>query len=261
MPIVSTRMVRRIAVNDRIIALLTTLFGRKAWPFQTLNFPVSTQQHFHTDSVHFSCVPERFMCGVWVALEDVGPTQGPLVYYPGSHKWPIYTNEHIRYCANTSENAPTQALYEPLWVELVRAHGIRPAHFHARKGQALIWAANLLHGGERQSDPNLTRWSQVTHYYFDDCTYYTPMRSDPIYGKIAFRVPEDIRESRQVRNMYAGREVPESFISATNVDGPTLPIEFDVNRYLAIHRDVAESGMDPVHHYLAYGRKEGRRLR
>jgi SAM-dependent methyltransferase len=42
---------------------------------------------------------------------------------------------------------------------------------------------------------------------------------------------------------------------------PNLPIEFDASRYLAIHRDVADSGMNPVHHYLEYGRKEGRRLK
>jgi hypothetical protein len=46
--------------------------------------------------------------------------------------------------------------------------------FFACKGQALIWAANLLHGGSVQHDPARTRWSQVTHYYFRDCIYYTP---------------------------------------------------------------------------------------
>src|SRR6202035_4355669 len=40
-----------------------------------------------------------------------------------------------------------------------------------------------------------------------------------------------------------------------------LPTEFDVNLYLAIHKDVADAGVDPVHHYLTYGFKEGRRLR
>lgn len=58
--------VRRIACNEHIIALLSRLYGRQAWPFQTLNFQVGTQQHFHfhSDSVHFSSSPERFMCGV-----------------------------------------------------------------------------------------------------------------------------------------------------------------------------------------------------
>ena len=33
-------------------------------------------------------MPEGFMCGVWVALEDMDMENGPLVYYPGSHKLP-----------------------------------------------------------------------------------------------------------------------------------------------------------------------------
>jgi hypothetical protein len=74
-------LVRRIAGNPCIIELLSQLYGRPAFPFQTLNFPVGTEQPFHADAVHFSGVPERFMCGVWVALEDIGPEQG-LVYYP-----------------------------------------------------------------------------------------------------------------------------------------------------------------------------------
>jgi SAM-dependent methyltransferase len=40
-----------------------------------------------------------------------------------------------------------------------------------------------------------------------------------------------------------------------------LPNEFDANLYLAIHKDVADAGLDPVRHYLTYGYKEGRRLR
>ena len=100
--------VQRIAANPRVLELLSALYGRRAWPFQTLNFSVGTQQHLHSDSLHFSSVPERFMCGVWVALEDVGPTQGPLVYYSGSHKWPIYVNEHIGYCRAGKWSEPSQ---------------------------------------------------------------------------------------------------------------------------------------------------------
>lgn len=40
-----------------------------------------------------------------------------------------------------------------------------------------------------------------------------------------------------------------------------LPIEFDANIYLAIHKDVADAGVDPVQHYLTHGYREGRRLR
>ena len=69
-----------IAANAQILDLLGKLYGRPAFPFQTLNFPVGTQQDAHSDSVHFSSLPERFMCGVWLAMEDISPDAGPLFY-------------------------------------------------------------------------------------------------------------------------------------------------------------------------------------
>ena len=48
--------VRALASNAKVLCLLSTIYGRKAWPFQTLNFPVGTQQHYHSDSVHFSSI-------------------------------------------------------------------------------------------------------------------------------------------------------------------------------------------------------------
>jgi len=254
--------VRQLACNARVLQLLERLYGRPAWPFQTLNFPTGTQQHIHTDSIHFSSVPERFMCGVWVALEDIGPDQGPLVYYPGSHRWPIYTNEHIGRCITRMPDVPTQQLYEPMWRALIEAHGVEPEYFHARKGQALIWAANLLHGGSPQAAPSLTRWSQVTHYYFDDCAWYTPMLSDPMYGRTTFRRPVNILTGQEMRHRYAGHSIPMEYIVAAvgALDWRALGA-FNAEAYLRANPDVAAAGVNPAEHYLKYGVKEKRLLR
>jgi hypothetical protein len=203
---------RALAVNERVRSILSRVYGRRAWPFQTLNFPVGTEQHYHSDSVHFSSCPERFMCGVWVALEDVHADAGPLVYYPGSHKWPIYSNEHLGICGAHEPGVPGQATFEPMWEQLVAHTGIAAQRFLPRKGQALIWAANLLHGGDVHRDRSRTRHSQVTHYYFDDCTYYTPMHSDPFYGSIAYRRLVDITTGNEVPNQCGGHRVPDAFI-------------------------------------------------
>lgn len=253
--------VRSIACNSHIISLLSKLYGRQAWPFQTLNFPVGTQQHYHTDSVHFSSVPERFMCGVWVAMEDIDEQNGPLVYFPGSHRWPIYSNEHVGLCAAELKQTPTQQLYEEMWRALVESSGVQPEYFHAKKGQALIWAANLMHGGSRQLDPQRTRWSQVTHYYFEDCAYYTPMTSDPFYGSIQFRQLTNIATGQPMPNQYAGHPIPKRFIEVVNPEQLDWNDEFDPDLYLAANPDVAQAGANPFEHYLRHGRKERRRLR
>jgi hypothetical protein len=258
----TSESVRRLACNPVMLELLGRLYGRRAWPFQTLNFPVGTQQHYHTDSIHFSSVPERFMCGVWVALEDIGEDNGPLVYYPGSHKWPIYTSEHIGQSLTDKGRTPTQAIFEPAWRALVEASGIAPRHFTAKKGQALIWAANLMHGGSPQKDASLTRWSQVTHYYFDDCSYYTPLLSDPPMGRIDFRELTDISTGQKVPQRYCGHDVPGSYIDACSSGALWEALEaFEPYHYLKANPDVAESGTNAAEHFLRHGFRERRRLR
>ena len=202
--------VHAIASNQIIINLLSKLYGRSAFPFQTLNFPVGTQQAAHSDSVHFSSLPERFMCGVWLAMEDIGPDAGPLFYYPGSHRWPIITNGLIGRRGYGSDLTSAQEPYGPAWQSLCDAHGAQEEMFLPRKGQALIWCANLLHGGSHQNDPKLTRWSQVTHYYFEDCIYYTPAFSDEALGKLMIRNPFSINDGSIKRSSYLGEIVSDN---------------------------------------------------
>ena len=156
---------------------------------------------------------------------------------------------------------PTQAVYEEMWRELIAEHGAQPEYFYARKGQALIWAANLMHGGMRQLDPRRTRWSQVTHYFFDDCAYYTPMMSDVFYGSIAFRTLCDISTGAIVPNRYAGHAVPQPFIDATDPERHDRHLLFDDALYLAANPDVAAAGVNASEHYLRHGFGERRRLR
>ena len=199
--------VQAIAANQSILDLLSKLWGRRAFPFQTLNFPVGTQQDAHSDSVHFSSLPERFMCGVWLAMEDIGSDAGPLFYYPGSHRWPIMTNALVGRRGYGKPLGSAQDPYTSAWNALVEANGARMDTFKARKGQALIWCANLLHGGSYQADPRLTRWSQVTHYYFEDCIYYTPAFSDEALGKLHLRQLVSVEDGKLRPNTYLGEPI------------------------------------------------------
>jgi Phytanoyl-CoA dioxygenase (PhyH) len=258
--------VRQIAANPRMLALLSELYGRRAMPFQTLNFPVGTQQHVHTDSIHFSCCPERFMCGVWLALEDVDLENGPLLYYPGSHSLPIYVNEHIAKPVGVNDHYHH---YERLWDQLVDSYGLEPRRFCARKGQALIWTANLLHGGDRVADRRRTRWSQVTHYFFEGCCYYTPLSSDPFCGRISFRNLVDIATSEPMPNVLSGQPLAQQFIDGATsgrvvgVARPqvTIPADFDPAGYLRLNPDVAAAGYAARQHYVDFGHRENRRWR
>lgn len=202
--------VHAIASNSCVIDLLSRLYGRRAFPFQTLNFPVGTQQSAHTDMVHFSSQPEKFMCGVWLAMEDISADAGPLFYYPGSHRWPVMSNALIGRRGSGEALASAQDPFTEAWAALCAAHEAKAETFLARKGQALIWSANLLHGGSPQADSTLTRWSQVTHYYFDNCIYYTPAFSDEPIGSLDLRQITAISDGRLRPNTYLGESLADA---------------------------------------------------
>ena len=48
---------------------------------------------------------------------------------------------------------------------------------------------------------------------------------------------------------------------ATHIEAVQLPFGFDPELYLAANPDVAKAGLDPVRHFLRYGRLEARPLR
>ena len=74
-----SRAVRAIALAPRVLRLLRQLYDRKPLPFQTLNFPIGTEQKVHSDVIHFSSDPPSYMCGVWVALEDIDMGNGLIL--------------------------------------------------------------------------------------------------------------------------------------------------------------------------------------
>lgn len=178
--------VRRLATAPRIAALLELIYGRAPIPFQTLNFFRGSEQPTHSDAYHFHSYPKHFMCGVWIAFEDINERNGPLHYYPGSHRLPDY-----EFLCPDREDELGEFIDR-----LIPARGLEKERGYLQRGQALIWAANLLHGGEPVTDPGTTRLSQVTHYYFDECAYYTPFRSDFGRGRIYFRQITDVSTGR-----------------------------------------------------------------
>ena len=65
------------------------LYEKECIPFSTLNFINGTEQPMHSDYMHFASIPERYLVGVWVALEDTNKYNGALKVVPKSHRLPI----------------------------------------------------------------------------------------------------------------------------------------------------------------------------
>jgi hypothetical protein len=178
--------VKAIATAPRVLELLREFYGRKPLPFQTLNFRYGTEQAVHSDTIHFNSLPAGFMVGVWVALEDMDMNNGPVVYYPGSHKIPEIDMKDVGLAAHP-DHYPHYVCYIQ---GVVKGGKLQPKYATIKKGQAFMWASNLLHGGSAHKDPARSRHSQVTHYYFENCKYYTPLFSE---GTVHWREPEWIQ--------------------------------------------------------------------
>ena len=164
--------IKHIALQAEVLQLLGFLYNRKPLPFQTLNFQNGTEQPAHSDSIHFNSEPFGLMCGVWLALENVGPKQGPLRYFPGSHKLPEMNFEDMGLKPKKADFREYTAYVKNLIVE----KGFEEELGILNKGEAIIWSANVLHGGSKRLS-DLSRLSQVTHYYFEDCKYWRPAMS------------------------------------------------------------------------------------
>lgn len=176
--------VLELARHPKVLQTLELLYNRKPTPFQTINFLKGSNQPLHQDSIHFYTQPERWMVGTWVALQDMTEDCGPLEIVPGSHKWPHYSFQNLNLSVPTfGDQFENYAEYENFLTQLVDVMQGERTQWLGKKGQCIIWAANLLHGGAPIANSQSTRYAQATHFYFEDCNhYYSPLFSDATKG-------------------------------------------------------------------------------
>lgn len=173
-----------LAKHPKLISTLELLYGRRPIPFQTINFLKGSNQPLHQDSIHFYTQPERWMVGTWTALQDMTEDCGPLNIVPSSHKWQHYNFQHLNLpVVEYGNQFDNYVEYENFLVQLLKASKLEKKNWLGKRGQTLIWASNLLHGGAPITNPDSTRFAQATHFYFEGCNhYYAPMFSDIVNG-------------------------------------------------------------------------------
>jgi len=175
-----SELLRKIAHDKKLGNLLSFVLGRKVIPFQTINFIQGSEQRAHSDFIHMTTHPKGNLIAAWIALENIGPDCGPLVYYPGSHKLPYLLNSDYNHGGNAlmiGNNAYLR--YENEVQKRIETHNLKPVEFHPKKGDVLIWHANLLHAGRAINNPELTRKSMVVHFYAEDVICYHELTQRP----------------------------------------------------------------------------------
>ena len=185
----------KLANHDFVINFLKLMYEKTPLPFSTINFLKSSEQPLHSDYMHFSSMPERFLTGIWFALEDIHINSGPLTIVKKSNKLPIITIDDLGVDVpiNTKKLKSNYTLYEEKVKSLVEENNLSIEPITIKKGQCLVWSANTLHGGSKIIDEDLTRKSLVVHYHYSDCEYYNPGFSSFKNGNIAYRKLEIVK--------------------------------------------------------------------
>ncbi len=173
-------LLRKIASEAPLLELLSSLLSEKAILFQSINFLEGSEQETHSDSIHMTTFPLGGLLGLWVALEDIEMDNGPLHYYPGSHKLPYYLNKDYENEGNFFLiGNKDYCEYEEMIKGKLEEHALEKKVFSAKAGDLLIWHANLFHGGEKHINKQKTRKSVVFHYYADNRICYHEITQRP----------------------------------------------------------------------------------
>jgi len=173
-------LIKNISENKTLLELLGFILGKEVIPFQTLNFIKGSGQRAHSDSIHMTTYPLGYLIAVWVALEDIDPESGPLFYYPGSHQLPYLLNNDFGNISNAwMLGKKKYSDYEDVIEDLINKKMMQPKVFLPKKGDILVWHANLLHGGLPIKNSARTRKSMVIHYYAKDVIKYHEITERP----------------------------------------------------------------------------------
>jgi ectoine hydroxylase-related dioxygenase (phytanoyl-CoA dioxygenase family) len=173
-------LIYSVTQNRELLDILRFILDREVVLFQTINFIQGSGQRAHSDSIHMTTYPLGYLIAGWLALENVSPENGPLFYYPGSHRLPYLLNSEFNEGGTSFRlGRKDYSAYEDAIEELVLSRGFARKEFFAKKGDLLIWHANLVHGGAPILDPRLTRKSMVMHYFARDVIKYHEITERP----------------------------------------------------------------------------------
>lgn len=150
---------RRIHDTARLV------LGDDAVAIQSLYFQYGSEQILHRDPVVVPTGAPLRLLAAWIALEDIHPDSGALVYVPGSHRLPYYEFAPGRWEFDARTMGEAEATAATAFDDQqARRHGLEPELFTPRRGEVLVWHASLRHGGSPVTDPERTRKSFVVHF-------------------------------------------------------------------------------------------------
>lgn len=151
--------------SPRLVQFLQAVLDEKPMLFQSLSFDTGSQQGLHQDTAYVVVNRPLELAACWIALEDVQPGSGELQYMIGSHRLPDFDFGGSKKHWNAETDGHDKHNEWARWIISEGAQRHMPVHrFMAKRGDILIWHADLAHGGSPITNPSLTRKSLVGHF-------------------------------------------------------------------------------------------------
>lgn len=157
----SREEIRDLVIGKRLAPVLSELLDGFPMVCNSLSFEFGSQQDYHFDTFYMPSPTPNKMVASWIALEDATTENGPLNYYPGSHKIAPY---HFSNGSTIIVNDEMAEFKDYIYKE-IKNQELQPETLLAEKGDVLIWHSQLFHGGSPIKDKSKTRKSLVTHYF------------------------------------------------------------------------------------------------
>ena len=185
------------ARNPALLAVLGELLGPDVDCFLSqfiFKNPGAIGQPWHQDALYFPFEPDR-QVGVWLAVTDATPSNGPLSVLPGSHREPVH--EHV------PDRRPEANLGYTEIVDMDFA-GARQVIMHA--GDLLLFDGHLMHC----STDNVSsgrRAAMVYHYAPAGTVDHTYARLRADHDAMG-QMPDDVHASAA----GGARESPYSWV-------------------------------------------------
>lgn len=172
---------RNISLSDSIMDFMSLVFMRPPVAFQSLSFWNGTEQPIHQDTAYVKVTSPMELVASWVALEDITEGSGELQYYPGSQFFSDFLWDGKDKWKLSNLPGEGKAFLDSLHVK-AEEMDLPLQRFLPKKGDVLIWSADLAHGGSPVTN-NATRKSLVTHYCPKNCNpsyFYTSKHSTKV---------------------------------------------------------------------------------
>lgn len=170
---------RRIWLYQPVLDFLKLYFRDPPCACQTLTYVNGSQQHAHQDTIHLTPYPAGYMCGVWIALEDVAVDSGELFVCPRSHVLPRVRGADLGLAkVRGRTDYSSYTVFETRIRDLVSEHALPIIKYQPKAGHMLVWHENLIHGGSQKRDPEKTRLSIVSHYFARGSVAYYDSRGE-----------------------------------------------------------------------------------